>query len=134
MSGQIVQSFKVTSTLAANRFVALVSSTADTVQYPESDQNMPVGITRDAVADTTSAIACYGPGSIAKVFFNDTCAAGQPVKSDSSGRGVAFVLSDTTTSLTLTSCYAGILAGATIAATGTIADVFFAPGFARTSA
>ena len=134
MSHVNVQSFKVLTTLAAQRFVAMVSSTADTVQYPESGQNFPVGISIDSVVDTTSALPCAGVGSIAKVYFNDTLAAGQPCKSDTSGRAVAFTLSNTTTSLTLTSCYAGILVGATVAATGTIADVFFCPGFARTSA
>ena len=134
MSHVNVQSYKVVSTLTSNRFVAMVSSTANTVQYPESGQNFVVGITLDAVLDTTSAISVAGPGSIAKVHFNDTCASGQPVKSDTSGRAVAFTLSATTTSLTLTSCYAGILVGATVAATATVADVFFCPGFTRTSA
>ena len=134
MSLVAVQSYKVQSTLSAQRFVAFVSGTADTVQYPESAQNFVVGITLDSVVDTTSSIPVCGPGSVAKVYFNDTVTAGQPVKSDTSGRAVPISLSNTTTSVTLTSCYCGILAGASVAATGTIAKVFFCPGFVRTSA
>lgn len=121
-------SFKVASTLAAQRIVAV--SAADTVGYPGNNQTLPIGITVDTVKDTNQAIPVQC-GGIAKLYFNDTVAAAGLVASDSSGRGVPFTLAATTTALTLASAYVGVLVGAAVAATGTIADVFIAPGFDR---
>ncbi len=127
-------SFKVAATLSAYRVVTALSGTADTVAYPESDLRPYIGITLDTVLDTTSAIPVAGPGRIAKLYFNDTCGSGQLVGADTSGRGIAFgTLANTTTSLTLTSAYIGVLVGPAVAATGTIADVLIMPGFARTA-
>lgn len=131
--GQNVHSFKVSTTLTAYRGVALVSSSANTVQYPESAQNPYLGVSKNDVTETNQAIDIAGVGERAKLFFNDTCVAGALVGLDSSGRGVPFSLSDTTTSVTLTGQYLGVLIGATVAATGTIAEVLVQPGFVRTS-
>lgn len=131
---QLVLSFDVLTTLSAYRCVSIVSSTGDTVQYPEADTNMIIGVTLDTVKDTTMAIpvACSG---IAKLYFNDSCAAGQLVKSDSSGRGVAWgTFGATTTAITETVCYIGVLSGSGLvgaSCTGTIADVLVMPGFQR---
>lgn len=125
----MVQSFKVASTLAAQRIVAI--SAADTVGYPANNQALPIGITKDTVLDTTNSIPVAGPGEIAKLYFNDTVSAAGLVASDSSGRGVPFTQANTTTALTLASAYVGVLVGAAVAATGTIANVFIAPGFDR---
>ena len=124
-----VQSFKVASTLAAQRIVGI--SAADTVGYPASNQVLPVGITADTVKDTNQAIPVAMPGEIAKLYFNDTVSAAALVASDSSGRGVPFTLANTTTALTLASAYVGILVGDAVAATATIANVLIAPGFDR---
>jgi hypothetical protein len=128
----IVESFKVNATLSAYRCVAMVSSTAMMVQYPESLRNLPVGITLDTVKDTVSSIPVQLNG-IARLYFNDTVTAGQIVASDTSGRGVPHVFAVTSTSATLASAYLGILAGATIAATGTVAPVIINPGYLRGS-
>lgn len=128
MSGQLVVSFKVATTLAAERVVAALSGTAHAVAYPEDNQTMPYGITLDTVLDTTGAIPVALNG-IAKLFFNDTVGTGQLVGSDSSGRGIPFLLHDTTTALTLASAYVGYLVGAAVAATATRADVLINPGF-----
>lgn len=130
MSQMIRQSFKVAATLAAQRVVAL-TGTANTVGYPENNQRLPIGITLDTVKDTTQAIPVACVGSIAKLLFDDTVAAGALVASDSSGRGVPFTLANTTTALTLASAYVGVLVGPAVAATGTIADVFVQPGYDR---
>lgn len=127
-----VESFKVLSTLSAYRVVSAVSSTANTVQYPESAQNPFIGVTEDTVRDTNTAIPVAISGR-AKLYFNDTVTAGQLVGSDTSGRGIPFTLSDTTTSVTLTGQYVGILLGASVAATATIAEILVRPGFVRTS-
>ena len=124
-------SFKVNATLAAQRAVAAVSGTAFTVQYPEDNQSLPLGITVDTVKDTTQSIPVSGPGNIEKLLFNDTVGSGQLVASDSSGRGVPFTLADTTTALTLASAYLGVLVDEAVAATGTIAKVMILPGFDR---
>lgn len=125
----MVQSFKVASTLAAQRIVAITA--ADTVGYPASNQVLPIGITKDTVKDVTQAIPVAGPGEIAKLYFNDTVAAAGLVSSDSSGQGIPFTLANTTTALTLASAYVGVLVGAAVAATGTIAQVYICPGFDR---
>ena len=125
-------SFKVATTLAAYRAVACVSSTANTVQYPESAQSPVIGVTSDTVKDTNTAIPVI-THSRAKLFFNDTCAAGQLVGVDTSGRGIPFTMPNTTTSLSLASQYIGVLVGDSVAATGTIAEIFVRPGFVRSS-
>jgi len=126
---KLVHSFKVASTLAAQRVVAI--SAENTVAYPASNQILPIGITVDSVKDTNQAIPVAMQGSRQKLFFNDTVAAAGLVSSDSSGRGIPFTLANTTTALTLASAYVGVLAGAAVAATATIAEVIIAPGFDR---
>lgn len=125
----MVHSFKVASTLAAQRIVAITA--ADTVGYPGSNQVLPIGITKDTVLDTTTSIPVACAGEIAKLYFNDTVSAAGLVSSDSSGRGIPFTLANTTTALTLASAYVGILVGGAVAATGTIANVLVQPGFDR---
>lgn len=123
------QSFKVATTLAAQRIVAI--SAADTVGYPSGNQVLPIGITIDTVKDTNQHIPVAMPGEITKLYFNDTVSAAGLVASDSSGRGVPFTLANTTTALTLASAYVGVLVGAAVAATATVANVLIAPGFDR---
>lgn len=128
----MVQSFKVTTTLAAYRVVTALSGTANTVAYPEGAQRPPLGITLDTVKDTTGSIPVAGPGEIAKLFFNDTVGSGAMVAGDTSGRGVPYTIgANTSTSFTVTSFYTGVLVGPAVAATGTIADVYVMPGLAR---
>ncbi len=128
-----VLSFKVAATLLAYRIVGM-NGTANTVGYPASAQVLPVGVTIDTVKDATQAIPVAGPGSIAKVYFNDSCASGALVQSDTSGRGVVLAHSDTATSSTLSAAYVGVLVAAKVESTATVADVFVMPGFIRGSA
>lgn len=123
------QSFKVAATLSAYRIVAITA--AQTVGYPTSGQVLPIGVTADTVETTSEAIPVYGPGQIAKVYFNDSCAAGALVGSDTLGQGIPFSLANTTTSLTLASAYVGVHVGAKVEDTGTLSDVFICPGFDR---
>src|SRR3990167_1741309 len=116
-------SFKVATTLSAYRGVILSTTTAQTVIYPGAALDFPVGITLDTVKDTTSSIEVAGPGNIARLFFNDSCASGKLVALDTSGRGIPFV--DATDG----ACLVGSLVSTSVAATGTIADVLIAPGF-----
>lgn len=127
-----VESFEVATTLSAYRIVSGVAGTANTVAYPTSEQVPVIGVTANDVKDTNTAIPVIIAGR-AKLFFNDTCAAGSLVSADSSGRGAPFTLSDTTTSVTLTGQYVGILLGASVAATATIAEILVRPGFVRVS-
>lgn len=128
MSSPLVESFKVASTLASQRIVAVTA--ADTVGYPANNQALPIGVTTDTVLETTSSIPVQLNG-LAKVYFNDTVSAAGLVSSDSSGRGVPFSLANTTTALTLASAYLGPLVGSAVAATGTIAQVLIQPGLDR---
>ncbi len=113
-------SMKVQATLAAYRVVTHVTGTGDTVKYPASIAEMPIGITTDTVLDTTGAIPVQAYG-IAKLSFIDTCASGALVACDSSGQGVPYVNN------TAGGFVIGTLVGPTVAATGTIATVLINP-------
>lgn len=127
----MIHSFKVLTTLAAYRCVA-ANSTAHTVIYPAAATSFILGITKDTVKDTTGAIPVAGPGEKAILYFNETMAAGGMVGSDTSGRGTPFTVApDTTTSLTLSCAYVGVLVGAAVAQTGTLAEVYICPGIAK---
>jgi len=122
MSDNAPQSFKVASTLTSNRVVTFSTTTADTVVYPASALDLPLGITTDDVKDTNQAIPVQTAG-IRKLLFNDTCGTGMLVASDSSGRGGVYADS------TAGAAYVGNLIGASVAATGTVAQVFINPGY-----
>jgi hypothetical protein len=128
----MIHSFKVQTTLSAYRVVSCVTGTAWTCQYPPVAPALPLGVTIDTVKDTTNSIPVAGVGERAKLFFNDTVTSGQLVGADTSGRGVPYTIAaDTTTSLTLTSAYVGLLLGPTIASTGTLAEILVQPGIAK---
>lgn len=112
-------SFKTATTISAQRIVYV--SAAETVAVVTGVTVIPIGITTDTVLDTTNSIPVK-VGGIAKLFFNDTVAAGGLVAGDSSGRGVAF------TAVTTGTYFVGVLVGAAVAATGTIARVLINPG------
>ena len=115
-------SMKVQTTLSAYRVVTMLTGTASTVKYPAAATERVIGITQDTVLDTTGSIPVV-IGGIQKLYFNDTVTSGNLVAADSSGRGVPHV--DTTAG----SYVVGVLIGATVAATGTIADVLVQPHF-----
>lgn len=132
MSGQLVESFKVASTLTAYRVVAAVSGTANTVQYPEATTKLPLGITIDDVKDTNQAIPVAVSG-IAKLQFNDTVTSGQLVGFDVNGLGVPVTITSGagyTTTMAVVGII-GTLIGPTVAATGTIAQVLIQPQIMR---
>lgn len=122
MSHIVPVSMKVATTLAAYRAVAALTGTAQTVKYPASASELPIGITTDTVLDTTASIP-VAIGGKAKLYFNDTVTSGSLVALDSSGRGVPHA------NVTAGSYVIGTLLGATVAATGTIAEVLIQPMF-----
>lgn len=130
MSGALVESFKVATTLLAQRIVSPVTASANTVQYHQTLSALPIGVTLDTVLDTTSAIPVQLNGR-AFVFFNDSCASGELVTGDTSGRGIRFSLAQTSTSISAPAAYLGTLLGTGVQATGTIAEVLIQPGFDR---
>lgn len=115
-------SFKVIATLSAYRIVRPDTAGSNVVGYPSAATVCPIGITTDDVKDTTTGIP-VAVGGIAKLYFNDTVAAGGLVAADSSGRGVPHA--DTTAG----SYVIGHLIGPAVAATGTIAEVLINPFF-----
>ena len=125
----LIESFKVLSTLTSQR-VVMHNSTAHTVLYPDTTSAMPIGITVDDVKETTSAIPVQVNGK-AKLYFNDTVTCGQLVGFDSSGRGVPFTPAVTTTGLTIGTGVIGTLIDASVAATGTVAQVLINPQLIR---
>lgn len=116
-------SFKVSTTIGAYLGVVMLTSTADTVKVAAAASELPVGITADTVLDTTMSIPVHGPGNIAKLIFNDTCTSGALVALNNAGQGVPHV------NVTAGSYVVGTLVGPTVAATGTIADVYINPMF-----
>jgi hypothetical protein len=122
MANGIIESFKVGSTLLAQRVVAMATSSAMTVEYPGGSTELPIGITTDTVLDTTSAIPVQLSG-IAELFFNDTVTSGGFVGADTSGRGIPRSLALTSTAISSVAGVVGILVGETIGATGTISKV-----------
>ena len=123
-----VHSFKVATTLAAQRFVAC-SSTPNTVEYPANGTVLPIGITIDTVKDTNQAIPVARPGEIAKLQFNDTVTSGALVAANNAGQGIPYTLANTSTALTLAAAYGGVLVGPSVAATGTVQNVLIMPGY-----
>lgn len=116
-------SFRVTTTIGAYLGVVMLTSTADTVKIAAAASELPVGITADTVLDTTQSIPVFGPGNIAKLYFNDTVTTGKLVALNNAGQGVPHV------DVTAGSYVIGTLVGPTVALTGTIADVLINPMF-----
>ncbi len=122
MSLGIVKSFRVGTTLTANRIVTHTTGTADVVKAPAGALELPIGITQDTVLDTTGSIPVKIAGT-SELFFNDTVTSGALVAADTAGRGIPFV------DATAGASFVGTLIDATIAQTGTIAKVLINPGF-----
>ena len=133
MSGALVESFAVLTTLAAQRIVVASTGNASTVQYPDSITSLPLGVTVDTVLDTTNSIPVQMNG-LAYVLFNDSVTSGNLVASDTSGRAILFSLAMTSASVSRPSAYLGVLVGPTVGATGTIAQVAIHPGYDRATA
>lgn len=123
MSSDLVKSFSAATTLSAQRIVEVTGD--HTVAYATSSSLLPIGVTIDSMADTTNAIAVQLNG-LAKLYFNDTVSAGGLVSADDSGRAVPY------TAATVAAGYVGVLVGAAVAATGTIANVLILPGSGST--
>jgi hypothetical protein len=132
MSGHLIESFDVLTTLSAQRIVVASTSNANTVQYPDTVTSLPLGVTVDTVLDTTNAIPVQMNG-LAYVLFNDTMTSGGLVASDTNGRGIPFSLAMTSTALSRPSAYIGIYVGPALGATGGIGKVAIHPGFDRVS-
>lgn len=122
MSSDLVKSFSVGSTLAAQRGVCATTGTAWTVEYGAGAGEVPIGITVDTVIDASGAIPVQLNG-IAKLLFDDTCVSGAYVALDSSGRGVPHA------DVTAGSYVIGTLVDAKVDATGTVAQVLINPHF-----
>ena len=133
MSGALVESFDVLTTLATQRIVVASTGNASTVQYPDTITSLPLGITIDTVLDTGNAIPVQMNG-LAYLLFNDSVTSGNLVAADTSGRGGPFTLAMTSASISRPSAYIGVLVGPTVGVTGTIAQVAIHPGYDRATA
>lgn len=120
MSNPNVISLNVLTTLASQRIVAL-STTKHTAIYPAGLTSPMVGISIQEVTDTNQSIPVQVDG-IAKVYMNDTCAAGDLIAGDTSGMGKKHV--DTTAG-----SYVVGQALEACAATGTVIQVLIQPKF-----
>lgn len=127
----MIHSFKVATTLAAQRIVMMVTASANTVKLVDTSVALPIGVTKDTVLDTVNAIPVAVAGEIAHVFFNDTIGAGEMVGSNASGQGILFSPAATSTSISAPAGYLGVLVDAAVSATGTIAKVLIMPGMDR---
>lgn len=116
------ESFPVIATLAAERIVSFITTGGSQVHYPAANTEMMVGITRDTVLDTTSAIPVAING-IARCLFNQTVSSGELVTADSSGRAVVF------SAVTAPTSFIGTYIGQAAAATGTVGEILINPGW-----
>ena len=106
-------SFKQGDSIAAYRIVRV--SAAQTVALCSAATDIIAGVTTDEALKSTQSVPVAVEG-IAKVYCNDTMAAGTLVKTDASGRGVPFAES------TAGVYVLGILMD-TVSSTGAIAEV-----------
>jgi len=133
----MIYSFKVATTLAANRIVTATTGTAMMVKYPDTCTSLPIGITIDTVKDTTMAIPVKLVGEIAELTFADTCVSGELVRADhgaGDGRGFPFALALTSTAISNASAYVGVLLDTKVDLSGTVAKVLINPGYDRVTA
>lgn len=114
------ESFKVADTIASYRGVMI--GTADSVLVRDTVTTIPIGVTKNEQKNAGGGnVPVALAGSLAKLFFNDTAAAGAVVGLDSSGRGITFA------AVTTASYAIGILSGPAVLATGTIAEIIVMP-------
>ena len=118
-------SMKQGDSIAAYRIVRVTS--ADTVAACSAVTDVPFGVTQDNANASTQAVPVAIAG-IARVYFNDSVAAGALVATDASGRAIPYV------ALSTGSYYVGILIGPKVNATGAIAEILVRPGFTTVNA
>ncbi len=132
--GRNIQSFKVTTTIPAQRVVGPVTATAQTVKLPGSGADFAFGITTDTVSDTTQAIPVAVVGEVAELLFNDTLSSGDMVGFDTSGRGIPVSEGLTSTAISSVAGVIGINIGPDVALTGAVSQVLIMPMRIRVSA
>jgi len=118
----LVESFKVLSTLAAQRIVALDTAAGQTVVYPAAVTIPLLGVTIDTVKDTTSSIPVQMNGK-AWVYFNDSCTTNALVTSNNLGQAIPYV------ETTAGGYVIGRLADVKVNTTGTVAQIIVNPHF-----
>lgn len=118
-------SMKQADSIAAYRIVRVTS--ADTVALTSALTDVPFGVTQDNANASTQAVPVAIAG-IARVYCNDSIAAGGLVGTDATGRGIPYVVISTG------SYYVGILIGPKVNATGAIAEILVRPGFSAAGA
>lgn len=114
-------SLNAQSTIPAYRIVK-GGSAAMSAALDDTVTAFPLGISTDTVLETGAAIPIAGPGSIAKLYFNDTVSVMGLVASNANGQGKPHV------DATAGSYVVGI-ALEPVSATGTIAKIFVQPFF-----
>ena len=130
----MIHSFKIADTISAYRGVYL--SAANTVALPGTGCTtngavLPIGVTVDSSNRTATGVAVACAGEIAKLYFNDSVGAGLLVGLDASGRGVPVTTGLTSTAISAPCAYLGVLLGAKVNTTGTVAEVLVMPGLTR---
>lgn len=111
-------SMKCADSITAYRIVRV--SAGDTVAACSAATDVPFGITQDNSNAATQAVPVAVAG-IARVYVNDSIAAGGLFMTDSVGRAIPYVASSTG------NYSVGILIGPKVNATGAIAEVLISP-------
>lgn len=112
-------SFKAGAVISAYRIVKM-DSTANTVVVGAASTDKLLGVTQDDVIATGDAIPVI-TGGLAKVIFNDSCAVGGWVTTNTLGAGIPAVA--TTAGIYVI----GQLVGPAIQATGAVGEVNIQP-------
>ena len=118
-------SMKQGDSIAAYRIVRVTS--ANTVALTSALTDVPFGVTLDS-ANSTNQYVPVAIAGIAKVYCNDSIAAGGLVGTDATGRGVPYVVISTG------SYFVGINIGPKVNATGALAEILIRPTFTAAGA
>jgi hypothetical protein len=110
-------SMKQGDSIAAYRIVRITSS--NTVAAASATTDALIGVTQDNAGSSNQAVPVAIAG-IARVYMNDTCAAGGPVTTDSVGRGVPATANTAGVYIIGHALHA-------VSATGTLAEVLINP-------
>jgi hypothetical protein len=111
-------SFKAAGVLSAYRIVKITA--ANTVDKATAATDKLMGVTADEATAANQEIPVVTSGLV-KVYFNDSCANGAFVTSDNLGQAIPAVANTAGVNVL------GILVGAAVATTGTIAEVLIQP-------
>jgi hypothetical protein len=118
-------SMKHLDSLTAYRIVGM--TTTGLIFHADTTTVVPIGVTQDN-SNSPNQLVPVAIGGIAKVYCNDSIAAGGLVGTDAVGRAIPYVVVSTG------SYFVGINVGPKVNATGALAEILIRPTFTTANA